>query len=239
MKHIVKLGISSLVLFCTACGTTTKTSLFDGSTLNGWEGSQSAFRVEDGSIIGGNQKYPLDDSYYLCTEEKYGDFDLTLLAKFNDEKAIGNAGVSFRANRVTNSNEVAGYQADIGHIEPKYIPLFSDYTPADMTNPFSLWGSLVDENRTDTSRYPSPKVFPVVYLRIADRSQINKIVKLNDWNEIRIIANGKNIEIRINGITTVKFTETKNIPSEGYICLQVHSGGPFEIQYKDLKISKL
>jgi len=227
------------MLFCAGCGSSQKISLFDGKTLNGWEGSATAFRVENGCIIGGNLEQSLDESYYLCTKEKYRNFDLTVRAKFNNAKTLGNAGVSFRATRVPNSNEVAAYQADIGHIEPKYIPIFSDYTPEDMNNPFSLWGSLVDECRSDTSRYPNTQVFPVVYLGIPDRTLINEIVNLNDWNEIRVIANEKNIEIRINGVTTVKFTESMNVPAEGHICLQVHSGAPYEIFYKDIYIKKL
>lgn len=230
---------SLIILLLIGCEASTETFLFDGSTLEGWEGSSKAFRVEGGSIIGGDLEEPLDESYYLCTTKKYRNFELTLSAKFNDDKAIGNAGVSFRAKRVPNSNEVASYQADMGHIAPKFISLFSDHTPQDMDNPFSLWGSLVDECRADTSRYPNADQFPVVFLGIPDRTQINEIVKIDDWNEIKVFAYENNIEIRVNGVTTVKFTENKDISKEGFICLQAHSGEPFEIQYKDIKIKEL
>ena len=33
--------------------------------------------------------------------------------------------------------------------------------------------------------------------------------------------------------------ENKDISKEGFICLQAHSGEPFEIQYKDIKIKEL
>ena len=137
------------------------------------------------------------------------------------------------------SNEVAGYQADMGHIEPKYISLFSDHTPEDMDQPFSLWGSLVDECRSDTSRYPSAYFFPVVFLGIPDQEEIKEIVKSNDWNEIKVIANKTHIEIKVNGISTVKFTEDQKVAEDGCICLQAHAGDPFEIQYKDVMIREL
>ncbi len=70
-----------------------------------------------------------------------------------------NGGISFRAKRVTNSNEVMGYQADIGYIDTSAVPLFSDFTPKDTTGIYPLWGSLVDENRPNISKYPKPKYF--------------------------------------------------------------------------------
>ena len=105
-----------------------------------------------------------------------------------------------------------------------------------MDIPFSLWGSLIDEGREDTSRYP--KGSGVVPLQFSDRELILKIVKSQDWNEIKIIANGNDIEIKINGITTVKYIERGNVSPKGFICLQIHKG-PYEIHYKNIRIKKL
>ena len=67
-----------------------------------------------------------------------------------------------------------GYQADLGYIDPDAIALFSDRTPADTTNLYPLWGSLVDECREDVSRYPRPDVFPVILFKVPDKAFIEE-----------------------------------------------------------------
>jgi hypothetical protein len=128
--------------------------LFDGETPAGWEGSNSAFRVENGAIIGGSLETGLEESFYLCTTEEYSDFELTLSVKLIHKELNGNAGANFRAKRIPGSNRVASYQADIGYITPNIVVRCSDHTPADMSNPFSLWGTQIDECREDVSSSP-------------------------------------------------------------------------------------
>ena len=134
---------------------------------------------------------------------------------------------------------VASYQADIGYIAPNIVVRGSDHTPADMSSPFSLWGSLIDESREDVSRYPDPEWYPGVILKMPERELIHEIVKPNDWNKVQVLAHGKEIEIKINGITTVKFTENSDVSSKGATCLQAHQGEPYEVHYKDISIRKI
>ena len=98
--------------------------LFDGKSFKGWEGNLKAFRIEDGAIVGGSMKEPVPKNEYLCTKKKYADFELRL--KFKVLGKDPNAGIQVRSERVPNSNEVIGYQADIGQ---------------------HLWGWLYDERR--------------------------------------------------------------------------------------------
>ena len=238
-KNLKSLGcFFSIVLFM-SCGTPDELKLFNGKSLEGWEGSNSIFRVEKGAIVGGNLENPIDKSYYLCTEQKYENFELKLSAKFITNDINTNGGISFRAKRVPNSSEVMGYQADIGYIDAPVIAQFSDFTPRDTTGLYPLWGSLVDENRPDTSRYPRPDIFPVIFFKVADKELMEEIIDPFDWNEISIKANGPDIEIKINGVTTAQYTEKGDIPSSGYICLQAHSGGPYEIWYKNIVLNQL
>lgn len=98
--------------------------LFDGKTLNGWEGNLKVFRVQDGAIVGGELSKGLPHNEFLATTRQYGDFELRL--KF---KVLGkgvNAGVQIRTRRVPNHHEVVGYQADLGE---------------------GIWGNLYDEGR--------------------------------------------------------------------------------------------
>ena len=65
-------------------------------------------------------------------------------------------------------------------------------------------------------------------------------VKPTDWNEYRISAEGTQIQSWINGVPAIDFTEAvTNIPLDGFIALQVHSGAKVLVQAKDLVIEEL
>lgn len=98
--------------------------LFDGKTLDGWEGNLEVFRVEDGAIVAGSLENRIPRNEFLCTKRKYADFELRLKCKIVPPDA--NAGVQFRSARIPNHHEVIGYQADMGE---------------------SWWGKLYDESR--------------------------------------------------------------------------------------------
>jgi hypothetical protein len=98
--------------------------LFDGRSLEGWEGNLDIFRVQDGAIVGGTLDKRIPRNEFLCTKAEFGDFELRLKFKLAGKGA--NAGVQLRSRRVPNHHEVRGYQADLGD---------------------GWWGSLYDESR--------------------------------------------------------------------------------------------
>lgn len=99
-------------------------TLFDGKTLEGWDGDAKVFRVEEESIIGGQLKEKIPHNFFLSTKEEYADFELQL-----EFKLVGNdtnAGVQIRSKRIPDHHEMIGYQADLGQ---------------------NYWGALYDESR--------------------------------------------------------------------------------------------
>lgn len=100
------------------------TSLFDGKTLNGWEGNQKVSHVQDGAIVAGSLQGPIAHNEFLCTTKEYGDFELRLKVRLVGKDA--NGGIQLRSRRVPNHHEVAGYQADMAD---------------------GYWGCLYDESR--------------------------------------------------------------------------------------------
>lgn len=235
---LLSMGCFFSVVWSMSCQSN-ELKLFNGESLEGWEGSSTFFRVEKGAIVGGSLEKPIDKSYYLCTERKYENFELNLSAKFITGDLKTNGGISFRAKRVPNSNEVMGYQADIGYIDASAIALFSDFTPKDTTGIYPLWGSLVDENRPNTSRYPRPDIFPVIIYKVANKELVEEAIDPKGWNAVHIKANGPDIEIKINGVSTATYTEKGDVPTDGCICLQTHAGEPYEVWYKDITLNQL
>jgi putative heme-binding domain-containing protein len=65
-----------------------------------------------------------------------------------------------------------------------------------------------------------------------------KFVKENDWNDYVIEAKGSTVKTWLNGQPCVNLTDEK-LSKKGLIGLQVHSGGPIEVRFKDLKLEVL
>jgi Domain of Unknown Function (DUF1080) len=51
--------------------------LFDGKTLDGWEGdTEKTWRIEDGAIVGGSLDAVVPRNEFICTKKSFADFEL-------------------------------------------------------------------------------------------------------------------------------------------------------------------
>lgn len=92
----------------------------------------------------------------------------------------------------------------------------------------NYWGALYDESRRK-------KVLASPAAEI-----LSKALKLGEWNEYVIRAEGNHIRLALNGVETVNYTEMESgIEQKGLICVQIHSGPPSEAWYKDLRLEAL
>lgn len=101
--------------------------LFDGRTLDGWEGDPKLWRVEDGCIVGGSLTETIKQNEFLATTRRFTNFVIRAKFKLTGGSGFINSGIQIRSERVPNSSEMAGYQCDIG--DPTW------------------WGSIYDESR--------------------------------------------------------------------------------------------
>jgi putative membrane-bound dehydrogenase-like protein len=62
-----------------------------------------------------------------------------------------------------------------------------------------------------------------------------KFVKEGEWNDYVIEAVGPRVKMWINGELVCDYTDDK-LAKRGQIAVQVHSGGPTEVRFKDLKL---
>ena len=91
-----------------------------------------------------------------------------------------------------------------------------------------FWGNLYDESRRR------------VILAGADTTQMFQIVNMEGWNDYKILCEGNRVQLWINGVQTVDYTEPDDtIEQKGIIGLQIHSGPPGEASYKDIYIREL
>ena len=103
----------ALVLL-TLTGAPQAVSIFDGKSLDGWEGDEKVWRVADGVIVGGSMQGNKQNEF-LATKKSYKDFVLKLEYKLVGTEGFINGGVQIRSRRIDKpANEMRGYQADIG-----------------------------------------------------------------------------------------------------------------------------
>src|SRR5262249_7119844 len=88
-------------------------SIFDGKSLDGWEGDPTYWRVEDGCLVGEVTPETLlkRNSFIIWRGGKPGDFELK--ADFRISEG-GNSGINYRSEEVADTPfALRGYQFDI------------------------------------------------------------------------------------------------------------------------------
>lgn len=91
------------------------------------------------------------------------------------------------------------------------------------------WGKLYDESRRNK-----------VIGEPVDPAAIAAVAKDWDWNDFRILCEGRRIRSWINGVPALDFTEADPaIPLEGRIGLQAHGGGKVLAEFKEITIQEL
>lgn len=88
------------------------------------------------------------------------------------------------------------------------------------------WGDIYDEHRRGK-------------LAKGDTSKLMDLLKEDGWNDYLIRCKGKRHELYINGVKTVTFMETEDVPNKGFFALQLHSGGVAKVEFKEITITKL
>ncbi len=89
------------------------------------------------------------------------------------------------------------------------------------------WGGLYDESRRNRElAHANPKALDALHK--------------GDWNQVVVRAMGNHVTISLNDQTSVDYRETDlGIARDGKIALQVHSGGPMRVEFKDLYLQPL
>ncbi|MFM7845010.1 MAG: PVC-type heme-binding CxxCH protein, partial [Planctomycetota bacterium] len=200
------------------------TPIFDGKTLNGWDGNPDFWRVEDGTITGQTtaEKPTKGNTFLIYRKGDVGEFELKLEYKI----VGGNSGIQYRSFEVPNEKwVVGGYQADIDS-----GPTYSGINYGERFR-----GILAGRGqKTVIGDDHKPKEVG----KVGDSNELQKMIKQEDWNEYHIIAKDFNFIHKINGRVTSEVTDedTKERRATGIIALQLHAGPPMKVQFRNLRI---
>lgn len=185
--------------------------LFDGKSLEGWEGDPELWSVKDGVIVGSTKaEKPLKANSFLATKKSFANFVLKAKFKLRNH----NSGIQIRS-QLLKDYRVIGYQADIA--DNQFMGILYEE---------GLRGILANVTPEFTA-----KVTP---------EEVAKHVHKDDWNDYVIRADGPHITLAINGFTTVDYTEKSDkAATDGIIALQLHAGPPMQVEFKDIEIAEL
>jgi hypothetical protein len=207
-------------------------SMFDGKSLDGWDGNPKFWSVQDGVITGQTtaENPTPGNTFLIWRKGKVADFEL--LVDFRIEG--GNSGIQYRSKDLGDW-VVGGYQADI-----------------DSTNVYT--GITYEERGRGILAKRSEKVEigtdgkPKVVGHTMEDAEIVSAIKNGEWNTYRIVVQGNHLQQFINGKQTVDVVDNDEVEegpkkigraNEGIIALQLHAGPPMKIQFRDLKVKHL
>ncbi len=220
--------------------------IFDGKTLNNWEGDTTYWRVEDGSLVGEITPATVlkRNSFIIWRGGQPKDFELKTEFRITEN---GNSGINYRSERLDSiPYALRGYQADI-----------------DGKNRYT--GQNYEERKRTTLAYRGQKVFvsaqknsnepeslranvknnawqnTEVVDSLGNSDALQAKIKKEDWNECHLIIKGNRLQHYINGVlmSDVTDNDTVNRTSSGWLGVQVHVGPPMKVEYRNIRLKQL
>jgi len=209
--------------------------MFDGKTLNGWEGDPKYWRAEDGEIVGEITPATIIkiNTFLVWKGGQPGDFELKCQYRIS---AKGNSGINYRSTRVdTLPYALKGYQFDLDG-KDKYnlgYPKYSGQNYEERGRQFLAYRG--QRTTIETGQKPS------ITDSLGSKESLLKAIKYDDWNDIDLVVKGNNMKHYINGVLMSEVTDNDlvNRKMNGLIGVQVHVGPPMKIEYKNLRIKYL
>ena len=228
-------------VFAQEKGTAKAIQIFDGKTLNGWDGDPKFWSVEDGAITGRTTKENPTKGNTFCvwTGGHVGDFELNF-----DYRIEGhNSGFMLRAFPLPDSADrwrLGGYQADFDvknqwsgtFFGEKYRGLL-----AKRGERASLVGTETIKNKKRTRVVAKREVTKLD----GAAKLVEGIKSYPEWNKYRVIAKGNNFKLFINDKLMSECTDKDeaNRRMTGLLGLQLHSGPVMKVQFKNIELTEM
>ena len=235
------------------------TQIFDGKTLDGWDGPTDIWHVEDGAIVGvSTPEHPAGSTNIIWRGGEPANFELKLEIKLEGEGA--NGGVQYRSSnnavrppmdpqrmaqmtdaqkqqmqeRMTLFQKYAkwgmkGYQADFDYGNRYSGQLYEQGTPRGII----AWrGQVVEANQGEKPR---------LLATVGSSDDLKAYIKPGEWNQYEIIADGNTMTHIINGHVMAIFVDNDPTFSQtkGLIGLEIEGPGNVKISHRDIWLKKL
>jgi hypothetical protein len=205
------------------------TPIFDGKSLDGWEGDPKYWRVENGVMTGEITPEILikSNTFLIWRGGSPADFEIKVDYRITSG---GNSGINYRSvvvpDAVTPANKFAmrGYQFDIDGQ--------NRYTGQN----YEEKGRLFLGTRGQMTHVVSGRK-PIILSSLGDPAALAAFIT-TDWNAIHLTVRGNVLIHSLNGhvMCVVVDDDVPNRAASGLIGVQVHVGGPMKIEYRNWRI---
>jgi len=209
-------------------------TLFNGTDLDGWNGDPKLWSVRDGVIHGETtpEHKANGNTFLIAADLLLEDFELELSFRCN---ATNNSGIQYRSKHITEGNPknpwvVRGYQHEIRN--ERKLP--------------NVAGFIYDEggkrgrvcNVGEKAEWTAAG--KQVTGQLIDAAGFEKLFRLDDWNDVRIVAEGNHIRHYLNGTLILDFTDDDaHVLRQGILALQLHAGAPMWAEYRGIRVRPL
>ena len=232
------------------------TQIFDGKTLNGWDGDTGVWHVEDGAIVGeSSPENPSGTTNIIWRGDQPANFELKLEMKLEGSGA--NGGVQYRSisvppkirqlpadmpadRRARMQKEqdllqkrakwnLSGYQADFD-FDNKYTgQLYEQDSPRGII----AWRGQVVATEPDKK--------PTLLANLESSDVLKSFIKPGEWNQVEIIAEGNTLVHIVNGHIMAVLVDTDPAFSQakGLIAFEIEGPGNVKISHRNVWLKKL
>ena len=218
--------------------------LFDGKTMNGWEGDTNLWRIENGCIVGEitPDKLLKTNSFIIWKGGEPADFELILEYRIT---TAGNSGINYRSEQLTDvPHALKGYQADIDgknnytgqNYEERGRTTLAYRGQKTVIDPLKKPAASVRDD-VKNNAWTGLKVTE----SLGNIDSLKTHIKNDDWNEVRLIIKGNRLQHFVNGILMSDVTDNDKVnrKMKGKLGVQVHVGPPMKVEYRNIRLKQL
>lgn len=203
-------------------------AIFNGRTLDGWEGDPAYWRVENGCLVGEVTPETLlkRNSFIIWRGGTPGDFELKVEYRVS---AGGNSGINYRSAEVEDTPfALRGYQLDIDGAN-RYTG--QNYEERGRTF-LALRGDMARADADGKSRITGT---------VGDKDALAAFIRNGDWNSVHLIVRGNTMIHMVNGhvMSVMVDDDPERRSREGLLGVQVHVGPPMKIEYRNFRLKKI
>lgn len=207
-------------------------AIFDGKSLDGWDGDSTFWRVENGTIVGEStaEKPVTQNTFLIWRGGQPSDFDLKLEFRIN----AGNSGVQYRSQQLPQGGAgnigqwvLRGYQADIDFAN-QYTGMLYEERGRGFLAPRGQFNLIAPGVRGQVGALNS-------------NDALRAEIRQNDWNQFQVIARGNVVIHVLNGHVTALFVDddVAGRSLQGLLGVQIHTGPPMKVEFRDIYIRML
>ena len=202
--------------------------IFDGKSLDDWDGNPKFWRVEDGTITGQTtaDNPTKGNTFIIWRGGEVGDFELKLEYRI----VGGNSGIQYRSKESSGRRwSVAGYQADFD-ADNRYSGMIYG----------EQGGGFLAPRGNFLRRTPSGQR---TIATLGNAEELAAVYKPAEFNHFHIVAKGNTLLHFVNGRLLAGLIDEDEsgggYSTEGILGLQMHTGAPMKIEARNIWYKKL